>query len=76
MANNRYVENTWGRYPISSITVNVLGFLEDVSKNEKGECAQRLSLLFLLHIYVNNISTTLNSFNLPFLCIFNIIINY
>ena len=52
MANNRYVENTWGRYPILSITVNVLGFLEDVSKKEKGECAQRLSLLFLLHIHV------------------------
>ena len=52
MANNRYVENTWGRYPILSITVNVLGFLEDVSKKEKGECAQRLSLLFLLHIQV------------------------
>ena len=52
MENNGYVENTWGRYPISAITVNVLGFLEDVSKKEKGECAQRLSLLFLLHIHV------------------------
>ena len=52
MENNGYVENTWGRYPILSITVNVLGFLEDVSKKEKGECAQRLSLLFLLHIHV------------------------